>query len=268
MKKIIAILLLAFIPVFFAGCGSTKTDDNDKKTSITVAVVETSKVPMDEVVNELKDKYAIELTLFDNNVNAIRAVNDGSADASLAVHKPFMEKFNSENSGDLTMIEPYGYFTGIGLYSEKHNSVESLPDGAKIGIMNDAMNMDRGLRMMEDAGLIKLDPAVSGTYTLLDITENPKNFEFIDMDQIQTVRSLSDLDASIVFFTHMRNADKDFESYLIRDNDAEDYPMGIVVKEENKDAEWAIALAEALQLDSVRKAMTDAFGGVYEFYGQ
>ncbi|WXR63107.1 DUF169 domain-containing protein [Peptostreptococcaceae bacterium AGR-M142] len=66
--------------------------------------------------------------------------------------------------------------------------------------------------------------------------ENKKNFKFVEMDQTQTVRSLEDMDASVAFFSHMKNANKDFKSYLIRDQYPQNYPQGVIVKDKNKDA--------------------------------
>ncbi len=58
------------------------------------------------VVNAYKERgYEIEPVIFDNNVNVIRALNDGALDASLGVHKPFMEKFNADNEGGLVMVD-------------------------------------------------------------------------------------------------------------------------------------------------------------------
>lgn len=56
-----------------------------------------------------------------------------------------------------------------------------------------------------------------------DIKENPKELQFMDMDQTQTVRSLEDTDAVVAFFSHMRNAGKDFNTYLLRDSDPNAY---------------------------------------------
>lgn len=206
------------------------------------------------------------LILMDGNVNVIRAVNDGSADAALGVHLRFMNNFNAQNNGNLVMVEPYPFTTGIGLYSEKHTSLDALPESAQIAIMNDAMNMDRGLRMLATAGLISLDTNKAEGFSLLDIASNPKNFKFIDMNQVQTVRALQDVDASVIFFTHMKNAGKDYRSYLLRDSDAELYPMGIVIHKKNQDKAWPSILAKALRQDSVRQFVEEKFDGVFEYY--
>ncbi len=268
MKKLAMLSALLFLVAGGRQIVSAQNESTQApaRKPIKVACVETSKIPLDVAQKELQGKLNIELVLFDKNVDAIRAIQDGSADAGLAVHKKFMEKFNAENKGKLVMVQPYAYYTGIGLYSEKYKSASDLPDGARIAIPNDAMNMDKGLRMMRDAGIIGLKEGVAGAYSILDITQNPKKLEFIDMDQIQTVRALQDVDASIIFFSHMKNAGKDFNTYLLRDNDAEDYPIAVVVREENLNQGWAKTLAEALRSDAVKARVNEHFGGVYTFY--
>lgn len=68
---------------------------------------------------------------------------------------------------------------------EKYKSVDQIPDGAKIAIMNDAMNMDRALKILQIAGLIKLSDKVKDSYSIIDIKENRKKLKIIDMEQAQ-----------------------------------------------------------------------------------
>lgn len=163
------------------------------------------------------------------------------------------------------MHEPYVYTSGMGLFSEKYDSVDAIPDGATIAIPNDAMNMDRALRILAGAGLITLKDGVENV-TLVDVAENPKNIQFMDMDQTQTVRSLEDADAAVAFFSHMKNAGKDFNTYLARDNEPEKYPTALVVKAANKDAQWAVDLNAAFREDDIRAFAEEYYGGLYEYF--
>lgn len=127
------------------------------------------------------------------------------------------------------------------------------------------MNMDRALRILASGGLITLEEDVEQCSTT-DIKENPKELQFMDMDQTQTVRSLEDTDAVVAFFSHMRNAGKDFNTYLLRDSDPNAYPTALVVKEENKDAQWAIDLNNAFLNDDIKAFAEEYYGGLYEYY--
>ena len=265
----LAVLLCAAI-VAVAGCGGSKAGapkTADKK-EITIACAETTQALVAAVVPVMAEKgYKVTYKVFDNNKNTLVAANDGSVDAVMVVHRPFMESFNEANKGDLVMVKPYLYAVGMGLYSEKYKNVSELPNGATIALMNDAMNMDRALRILSDAGLITLkDNAVKAT--VLDIAQNPRNFKFKDMDQTQTVRALPDVDASISFFSHMKNANKDFKSYLVRDKHPENYPQGVVVKAGNAEAKWVTDLVGAFRDEKVRKFAQEHYGGLYEYFNQ
>ena len=261
------IIITVVMMLGLLACSSKKQESAEDKKEVTVAVTEISEVSLKAAENEFQKRgFKEKLILVDSNVSVLKSVNDGSVDAAMAVHKPFMEKFNKENNGDLVMVQPYTYYTGIGLYSQKYKSLDEIPQKARISIMNDAMNMDKGLRMLEDAELITLDKSKSGQYTILDIKENPKNIEIIEMDQAQTVKSLEELDGAVVFFTHMRNAGKDHTAYLFRDQDAKDYPIALVVKKGNENAPWAKALAESLRSEEATKVINEHFGGVFTVY--
>ena len=184
---------------------------------------------------------------------------------SLGQHKKYVESFDENNDADLTMAKPYAYYTGIGLYSEKYDSAEEFPDGSQIAVMNDAMNENIALRILEEQGLIEIDEAVEQA-TVADITANPKNLEIIEMDQAQTVTQLEDMAGACVFFTHMSSAGKDPSAYIARDSAMINYPMGVIVREEDAESDWAVAFAECFKDEDVQAEINDAFPGVFEFY--
>lgn len=121
------------------------------------------------------------------------------------------------------------------------------------------------LRILENVGLIKLNKNVQNP-TIIDIIENPKNLQIIDLDQAQTVKALDELDAACVFFTHMSNAKKDPKSYLARDDEMINIPMGVIVKAKNENAKWAIDFANSFKDKSVQDKINAAFPSVFEFY--
>ncbi|WGL98692.1 MetQ/NlpA family ABC transporter substrate-binding protein [Arsenophonus sp. aPb] len=207
-----------------------------------------------------------ERVFMDNAVNILHAVNDGSVDAALGVHEKFLAYFNEKNNANLVMVKPYPFTTGIGLYSEKYHTLADFPVGAKIAIMNDAMNMDRALTMLQQAGLIILDANKKSNYSLLDIIANPRKITFIDVDQTQTVSALPDLDGAVAFFTHIYNAGKQVNSYIIRDKDAQQFPIGFVVNSQNAKQQWAKFLADSLRTKSVQESVQNNFNGVFDYY--
>lgn len=267
-KNRIYVWMVLLTLVFITGCSTEKDSSSIKdKKDIKLVCMEQS-LPILERVKTVMDKegYNVDISLVDMNVPVMEAVQDKSADGGLGVHIKFMNKYNRDNNGDLKMPKPYAYHTGIGLYSNEFNKIEDIPDHAKISIMHDAMNMDMGLRMLRDLGVIELDDKHNGDYSTLNITKNEKNIEFIEVDQIQTIRMIDEIDGAIAFFGHAKSAGIDPESYIVRNRDGEDYPMGIFVLGENENSEWAKDLAKSFHDPIVKDYILEEFKGVFDFY--
>lgn len=264
LKKLALGTLSLVLATSLVACkGSESTEDK----VIKIGGTEISQVSYNAMKAEFEKKgYKTEFVMFDANPVVLEACNNGDVDIALGQHKKFVMSFNENKGGDLDMVKPYGYYTGIGLYSEKYKSAEEFPEGATIAIMNDAMNMDIGLRVLQDAKLIKLSDTITGPYTIGDIVENPKKLNIVDMDQAQTVRSLQDMDGALVFFTHMYNAGKDPKTYILRDQQSINCPMGPITKAENASSQWAVDFASCLRVPSVQEEINAAFPGVFTFY--
>lgn len=72
--------------------------------------------------------------------------------------------------------------------------MDELPQGAKIGIANDSANRARELQLLADNGLIQLREGID-LPTVLDVVENSKKLEFVEIDPRSRVGAFADLDA-------------------------------------------------------------------------
>ena len=90
-----------------------------------------------------------------------------------------------------------GILSYLGLYSLKHATLADLPDGAKVAIGSDAINLSRGLRLVQAAGLIKLRPDTGLLGTTADIIDNPKKLQFVEVEGPQLVRVTPDVDLAV-----------------------------------------------------------------------
>ena len=88
--------------------------------------------------------------------------------------------------------------TPMGLYSDKITDPATLEEGATIGIPNDPTNGGRALLVLQQLGLITLDLEAGLKPTILDVTGNPKDLKFKELDAAQLPRSLADLDAAMI----------------------------------------------------------------------
>lgn len=277
-KRLLGVLLaIAMVSTMVVGCGNStsdssteetkeETENNSEKDVIKIAGTAVSEVFYEAFKEKYEAKgYKTEFISFDSNPVCLEACASGETDVSLGQQKKFALSYNESNGADLDMVKPYGMYTGIGLYSEKYNSVEEIPDGSQIAVMNDATNEDVALRILEDAGLIKISEDVE-LATVADITENPKNLEIIEMEQAQTVTALEDMAGACCWFTHMSAAGKDPSTYLVRDKVMINYPMGIIVKGADATADWAVAMAECLRDPEVQEKIAETYPNVFEFY--
>ncbi|QCU77719.1 ABC transporter [Citricoccus sp. SGAir0253] len=118
----------------------------------------------------------LEIQEFDDYQLPNVSLDEGSSDANYFMHEPFFnaqveEKGYEFEHGEGIHIEPYAAF------SEKHDSVEAIPDGATIAITNDPGNQPRALKMLETAGLLQGIEDDSAALTLTE-EQNPKGLAF------------------------------------------------------------------------------------------
>ena len=242
------------------------TQENKEIKTVKIAGTAVSQVFYEALKDEYEAKgYKTEFIAFDSNPVCLEACASNETDISLGQQKRFVQSYNQNNNAELDMVKPYGMYTGIGLYSEKYNSVDEIPEGSSIAVMNDATNEDVALKILQEAGLIKLANDIEFA-TVADIVDNPKKLNIVEMEQAQTVTALEDMAAACCWFTHMSAAGKDPSTYLLRDNVMINYPMGVITNKKDSESDWAIAMAECLRDPNVQKKIAESFPNVFTFY--
>ena len=213
-KKLISVLLtLAVAGTMLAGCGSSKADDtkseadsSTEKKDITIGVRADMVNQYAAVEDKLKELgYNVQSKVFDDSVQPDVALAEGSIDCNWYQHEPYLKSYNEKNGTNLVMVEPKTFYPLFAMYSDKWDSVDELPDGATIGLCNDATNQARGLHLLESQGLITLDDSVESP-TMYDVKENPHNFKFIEAEMSVLPQSIKDVDAICLAAGHMVNA--------------------------------------------------------------
>lgn len=242
------------------------TQENKEIKTVKIAGTAVSQVFYEALKDEYEAKgYKTEFIAFDSNPVCLEACASNETDISLGQQKRFVQSYNQNNNAELDMVKPYGMYTGIGLYSEKYNSVDEIPEGSSIAVMNDATNEDVALKILQEAGLIKLADDIEFA-TVVDIVDNPKKLNIVEMEQAQTVTALEDMAAACCWFTHMSAAGKDPSTYLLRDNVMINYPMGVITNKKDAESDWAVAMAECLRDPNVQKKIAESFPNVFTFY--
>ncbi len=264
-KKIFAFITAAVLGTqLLTGCGSSgKNKDDDKVITLSVcnikAYEDTTKVWADEVA---KLGYTLDYQIVSSGPQLNQAVEDGDCFATYHQHTPAMNDWNERNKGHLAVA--FKVFTDrAGIFSTKYKSLDELPDGAKIVIANDAGNSFRGLVMLADAGLIKIRDDIDPVkVTQKDIIENPKNFEFIEVDYAMLSKTIEDADAGFLYATIATELGLFFEKdALIGEREELQEADIIAVREEDVGSEKAKVLEKAYKTDAMKQALKDTFGG-------
>ena len=120
----------------------------------------------------------------------------------------------------------------------------ALADGIKVAIPNDATNEGRALLLLQAYGLLKVDEAAGITATVADITDNPLNIEFIEVEAALVPNALPDVSYAIINGNYALAAE--LPAALLYENAASPYVNVVSVNEADKDSDKAKALAAAV----------------------
>ncbi|MDR1586418.1 MAG: MetQ/NlpA family ABC transporter substrate-binding protein [Treponema sp.] len=202
MKKTLVNLLVLAALIFAVSqpvlAGGKKDAGAAAPLSLTVGA---TPVPHAELLNLVKDDLAaagvaIKVVEFTDYVTPNTALLTGDLDANFFQHIPFLSS-NAEWSSKL--ISAFGvHIEPFGLYSSKIKNIADLPDGAVIAIPNDPTNGGRSLLLLQSQGIITLRAGVGLEATPRDITGNPRNLKFRELEAAQLPRSLPDVDAATI----------------------------------------------------------------------
>ncbi len=258
MKKAINIITASVLALgILAGCSS-----NEKAAE--KIVVGASAVPHAEILENVREDlkelgYELEVTIFNDYVLPNKALSEGQLDANFFQHIPYLEKMNTDENLGITWtvkvhIEP------MGLYSDKLTSLDEIADGAIIAIPNDATNGSRSLKLLANNGLITLkDTEIA---SILDITENPKNLEFIELDAPALPRTLADVDAAVINTNYAIEADLNpLNDAIIMESGESPYANVLAVKEADKDSDKIKALNTVLTSEKTKTFIEEKYEG-------
>jgi len=137
-----------------------------------------------------------------------------------------------------------------------------LPQNAKVAVPNDVVNFSRALLLFQNNGLIELDKAKKGDYTVEDITKNEKNIQFIGVDSPLLVRSLDDVDASAINTNYaLEGGYNPMEDALIIEGSDSPYVNIIASTKEKKDDPAIQTVVKWLTSEKARSFFEDQYKG-------
>ena len=132
----------------------------------------------------------------------------------------------------------------------------------KIAIPNDPTNCARALLLLEAQGLIELDDEAGITATVRDITSNPYNIKFVEMEAAQIPRALVDVDYAVINSNYAIEADLNpVEDSIAIEGSAAAYANILCVREGNENDPKILALKAALASEQVKNFIIEKYDG-------
>lgn len=178
---------------------------------------------------------------------ADEAIADGDVDFSVEQHIAYMDAFNKSYNSNLVALTPIPTVPAS-VFSETHSSVDEIADGMKIAVPQDEGNMARAFVMLQDLGWITLKEGTNfATASPEDVAENPYNLQFLEIDTNIIATTLADYDYGVITGSIVYNAGIDPSTALFNENLTEKFWLQVVVKDADKDTQWAKDIVAAYQ---------------------
>lgn len=258
--------LVAASAAVLAACGSSKKKGGDslpkgitEKDGTYTIKIGCSPVPHGDILEFVQSNLAKKenLNLEIKQIDDYQTPNSSLADGSLAANfyqtPNFLELQEKEKGYKFESLAKV-HVEPMGLYSNKHKKLADLPSGAKVVLNSDPANTARGLKLLQTAKLITLDPKVD-LPTDTDVTSNPKNLKFTLVEGAQTARNLDDADLVVLNGNYALAAKKNpaKDALLLESGTNSPYANLLVVREEDKGNEQLKKLAKLLNSAEVKK---------------
>lgn len=267
MKKWFLACVLVIVAAALAACGSSDSKDTMKETTSKKITVGATAGPYSDMLKKaiipaLEEKgYDVTLKEFSDYIQPNNALDNGDIDANLFQHSIYLKNFNKENGTKLKalIIVPTA---PMGFFSSKYKTIEDLPEGAKISIANDPVNLARTLKTLNDEGLIEVNPDVDPLVaSTKDITKNPKNFEFREIEAGGLPRAIETSDLAGVPGNFALAADLDLQDALFLEDMPDQYRNVVAVREADEKSQLAKDIKEIVESTQFEKTIDTEFKG-------
>ena len=291
MKKLISATLAATLALSLAACGSSASTSEAAPAESTASSaaesaaestaetsglagttlkVAASPTPHAEILNVAKEVLAeqgidLQVVEFSDYVQPNLVTESGEVDANYFQHTPYLDSFNEENGTHLVSVGAVHY-EPFGIYPGKSDDLANIADGATISIPNDTTNEARALQLLATQGRITVRDDAGLTATINDITENPHNIKFEEIEAAQLPRTVQDVDFAVINGNYALAAGFSVKNDALATEDAsseaaQTYANILAVKEGRENDPAIQALYAALTSDKVKDYINSTYDG-------
>lgn len=259
IQKFISTILIGSIFSFgLTGCSAPKNPSD-----IRVGTIAGPETKLVEAAQEMAKQQGVTIKIVEFTDYAMpnAALNEGSIDANVFQHQPYLDESIKNKHYELVAIGKT-FIYPMGIYSKTLKHLADIQEGATIAIPNDPSNEGRALLLLENAKLIKLKPNTHLILTLADISENPKHLKIKELDAAQLPRTLEDVSLAIINSNYAVAAgllpEKDA---LFLENKQSPYANLIVVRKQDIHNPKLQILVNSLHSQSVLTTAKELFKG-------
>jgi len=191
--------------------------------------------------------YSIKYVEFSQGVQPNDAVERGQIDANIFQHTLYLNATNKQQNFDLVPVV-HVPTPPMGLYSQRHKSLDTVPDGATVTLPADPVNAARALNILAAIGWVTIKPGANPlSVSERDIASNPKRLKLVPLDAAQAPRSLADADLAAVQGNFAVASGLQLSEALKLENMTLPYVNVVAVKRSNENAKFAKDIVAAYQ---------------------
>ena len=258
-RSLAAIGLAAVATLGLAACGGgSSSDASDSSSDVVTLTVGATPSPHAKILTYINDNLAadagikLDIVEYTDYVQPNTALNDGDLDANFYQTVPYLENAEKQfgynfEAGEGIHLEP------LGVFSNKHKSLDELPDGGTIGIISDTANQSRALELLATQGLVSI-PEGDGDVNINTVTKL-KNFDFREVEGPQLVRSLDDFDYAVINGNFAQEGGKSISGdALVVESPVDNPAVNVLVwKGDSKKVDAIAKLEKLLHSDEVKQ---------------
>ena len=257
MKRLLPVLLASLIILTACQPGAPAGE----RLSVAATVIPHAEIL--EVVKPIlaKQGLTLEVRVFSDYIQPNDQVAQKLIDVNYFQTQPYLDAYNRDRGTKLVTIvgvhvEPFG------AYSRKYKTLAEVPVGADVVIPNDPSNNSRALILLHKAGAITLKDPTNALATLRDITANPKQWKFRELDSAMLPRVLDQVDLALINTNYALDAglDPTKDALAIEGRDSP-YVNFLVGREDNRDDPRVKKLAAALTSPEVKAFIDKKYRG-------
>lgn len=255
MKKLFILLVLAFV---LAGCGAKATPENVIKVGATAVphadFLEQLKAPLKEL------GYELEIVVYDDYIIPNKEVDNGNLDANYFQHIPYLTDYNEKQGTDLVDVLKVHY-EPIAIYAGQKASLADVADGDVVFVPDDATNLPRALKLLEELGWIELNENRDKA-EVLDIVKYNVKIDIREVKSDSIAPLLKEAPFAVIngnYALASNITDKGLQKETVSEETIANIVNVVAVKRGNENSEKTQALIKAFNNADVKKYIAEKY---------